>query len=74
VRNWLIQTSGASGLSGTAIWFAFNDFMDALDIKLKAAGFRKADMASLPLSELLKHMNGWIGSNIRRNDGTYLMT
>lgn len=60
VRNWLVQEADASGPSGTAIWYAFNDFVADLDKKLRRAGFRKVDVVTMPLPELLRHMSAWI--------------
>ena len=64
VRNWLIQEAHANGPSGTTIWYAFNDFMADLYCQLRKRGFHKADISSLPLPELLKHMSNWIKKNI----------
>jgi len=62
VRNWLVQEGrvSAPSASGTGIWYAFNDFVADLDKKLRKQGFRRADMVSLPLPELLQHMTSWI--------------
>lgn len=71
VRNWLVQEAGASGPSGTAIWYAFNDFMADLDQNLRQRGFRKADIVALPLPELLGHMTDWIRRHIQQEGRTY---
>ncbi len=71
VRNWLVQEAGASGPSGTAIWYAFNDFMADLDQNLRHRGFRKADVVALPLPELLGHMTDWIRRHIQQEGRTY---
>lgn len=59
VRNWLVNETGASGPSGTAIWYEYNDFMGDLYKKLRRNGFGKVDIDSLPLPELLGHMKKW---------------
>lgn len=71
VRNWLVQEGHADGPSGTAIWYAFNDFMADNYTQLKARGFRKADIASLPLPEFLKHMTQWIKRHIQQDGRAY---
>ncbi|MFH1367936.1 MAG: hypothetical protein ABII64_02290 [Elusimicrobiota bacterium] len=71
VRNWLVQEAGAEGPSGTAIWFAYNDFNTDLYKKLYCSGFRKVDVVSLPLLELLKYMTEWIKRNILGKDRPY---
>lgn len=68
VRNWLVQEARVEGLSGTIIWYAFNDFMTDLDKNLRQKGFRKVDIAELPLRELVKYMKNWIRKNIDRYD------
>ena len=60
VRNWLVQEAGATGPSGTAIWYAFNDFVADLAKDLRRRGFRTVDFATMPLQELLRHMSRWI--------------
>jgi len=60
VRNWLVQEAKVSGPGGTAIWYAFNDFMTDLYKSLQLRGFRKADIDMLPLPELLGYMTKWI--------------
>jgi hypothetical protein len=62
VRNWLIQEAGVSGPSPTVIWYAFNDFMADLYKSLLRQGFRKIEIDTLPLPELLRHMTSWIRS------------
>jgi len=71
VRNWLVQEAGADGVSGTAIWYAFNDFMADLDKTLRQKGFRKIDINTLPLPELLQYMGNWIRRNVRKNGRSY---
>jgi hypothetical protein len=63
VRNWLVNETGVSGPSGTTIWYQFNDFMADLDKKLRHDGFKKADIDSLPLPELLEYMKEWLKNN-----------
>lgn len=60
VRNWLVQEAKVKGPGGTAIWYAYNDFIADLDITLHQRGFRKADVIALPLPELLKYMTDWL--------------
>jgi hypothetical protein len=71
VRNWLVQEAGASGPGGTAIWYAFNDFMADLYKDLRQKGFRKADIVALPLPELLGHMIDWIRRHIQQDGRAY---
>jgi hypothetical protein len=60
VRNWFVQETHVSAPSGTAIWDAYNDFIDYLDIRLRNQRFLNADIVSLPLPELLMYMTIWI--------------
>ena len=62
VRNWFVHETHASAPSGTAIWYAYNDFVADLDKRLRNQGFRNADIIALPLPELLAHMTTWIRS------------
>lgn len=71
VRNWLVQEAGASGPSGTAIWYAFNDFAADLHKDLRLKGFRKADFATMPLPELLRHMSKWIRRSMKSAEDSY---
>lgn len=71
VRNWLVQEAGARGASGTAIWYAFNDFMADFDKTLRRRGFRKIDIVSLPLPEFLGYMTDWIRRNNRQGSVSY---
>lgn len=62
VRNWFVLETHVSAPSGTAIWDAYNDFVADLDKKLRNEGFRKIDIISLTLTELLTRMATWIRS------------
>jgi len=65
VRYWLVQEVLCTGPSATEIWTSFNYFMGHLYDKLTADNFSKKDIASLPVCELLAHMESWATDNQR---------
>jgi len=70
IRNWLIQEANISAPSGTEIWYAYNDFMGYLDNWLRKKGFLKIDIDTMPLFELLRHIDRWI-KDIQQKGQTY---
>lgn len=65
VRYWLVQEVLRTGPSATEIWTSFNYFMGHLYDKLMAENFSKKDIASLPVCELLAHMEVWTSGKQR---------
>jgi len=71
VRNWLAHEACVDAPGGTAIWYAFNDFMADLHRELIARGFRKADIMSLPFPEFLRYITQWIKRRIELDGRVY---
>lgn len=70
VRNWLSHEANTTTPSGTVIWYAYNDFMGYLDKWLRKEEFLKIDTDTMPLPELLAHIDRWI-KNIQQKGQTY---
>jgi hypothetical protein len=60
IRTWFVLEAHISAPSGTAIWYAYNDFIADIDKQLRNKKFRNIDFLTLPLPELLTYMSMWI--------------
>lgn len=61
VRNWLAQRMPVAPADGASrIFGSFIEFMAANDEDLQATGHSKAEIANLPVSELMDRMQVWV--------------
>ncbi len=63
VRDWLRSTCGVAAPGPSAIWDAFNFFMDDLYVDLKGSGFSDDDVKSVPVPELIDYMVSWTAAS-----------
>jgi hypothetical protein len=60
VRNWLNTEARLRAPGPTRIWNRFTDFMAANYVRLTERGYSDADVARLPVPELIEDMRRWI--------------
>lgn len=61
IRNWFVETVGATNLDGpTIIWYRFNDFAADFHAKRRAEGFSKDDLDMMPVPEYLDSVKTWL--------------
>ena len=63
IRNWLKSVCLTSAPGPARIETAFTDFMTEDYNALTAEGFSSADIASIPVGELMTRMYAWVGRN-----------
>lgn len=59
VRNWLSAAAGRRAPGPTEIWTAFQDFATDNFRRLARRGYSPADVAALPVRDLIKEMQSW---------------
>ncbi len=63
VRDWFVETVGLRQVAtATVIWFRYMDFTSAFWEEMQAAGSPASDIESLPLIELIHHMQLWVAA------------
>lgn len=62
VRNWLDQEAKLNADGPSQLWGRFIDFMADNDDDLLARGFSRRDIDRLPLSDLMRSMERWVGA------------
>lgn len=60
VRNWLAMEAGLKPPGPTTVWGRFLDFMADNHDNLKRRGYSDADIAGLPIPELIACIHAWI--------------
>jgi hypothetical protein len=63
VRNWLNSEAKISAPGPTRVWMKFGEFMAENHTDLTDQGFSDSDIDSLPVSELMRHMQSWVSKD-----------
>ena len=64
LRNWFVESvPSTTADSATTIWSRFTDFRDDFYARRKRAGFSKADLKTMPVSEYISFIRTWTGNN-----------
>jgi len=61
VRNWLNSQDSLQAPGPASIWGAFLNFMADNYDALKRRGFSDRDIEKLPVDELMRCIDGWVG-------------
>ena len=69
VRNWLTTEERLKALPASAIWSRFEDFTATNCDQLEARGFTPAEIAALPIPELIAEMTEWVSRHPPPNAG-----